>query len=308
MQPGRFDYEGATVRYQITSNAKHPNTRGPQVWALNVHGFFAGGGMYAHESRHLAKALGWRIVNPSLPGFGGSKPLPSDRVTPHEYANVLAAMMDHLGIDQAVLLGHSMGGALALAFAQAYPERTLGIVYRDGAGTTAWRSGRAGLFARILNPISGGLADVVDTVTSAIWEIPTMFAGGYKEVGAREFLPDIRHNLQHIIDMLPVLRMLFGLDLAHAATDAVDVHGIPVLTMWGVWDKITPSSCATEFAHHTRTKMVWVPGGHSWMFAQPWEQASTLVSSQVGQEFVEAAIARLHSDPINLPAAPAAAV
>jgi pimeloyl-ACP methyl ester carboxylesterase len=137
------------------------------------------------------------------------------------------------------------------------------------------------------------LADFVDTVTSAAWELPTMFSGGYKEVGFREFLPDVRHNFQHLLDVVPVLRMLFELDLAHAATSAVDDHQIPVLTMWGVWDKITPGNCGDEFADHSHTKMVWVRGGHSWMFAQPWAQASTLVSEDIGHEFTAAVAQRL---------------
>ena len=292
MVPGRLVLDGRTLRYQVTSNTPHPNTRTAPVWAINIHGFFAGGSMYAHESRHLAKALGWHVVNPSLPGFGGSSPLPAGQVDAAHYTEVLAALMDHLDIEAAVLLGHSMGGALALAFAERYPDRVLGIIYRDGAGTTAWRKGRLGTVARVLNPLSGGFADFVDTVASAAWEIPGMVAGGFTEVGSRAFLGDVRHNVRHLVDMVPVLHMLFAFDLAHAATSAVDDHAIPVLTMWGMWDRITPGECGDEFASHSRTKTVWVPGGHSWMFAQPWAQAATLVTDEIGHEFTDAVTAR----------------
>ena len=47
----------------------------PPIWAVNIHGYFAGGGMYWRESARLAEQLGWRVINPSLPGFGGSDPL-----------------------------------------------------------------------------------------------------------------------------------------------------------------------------------------------------------------------------------------
>ena len=42
---------------------------------MSLHGYFAGGSMYARESELLAARFGWRVVNPSLPGFGGSDPL-----------------------------------------------------------------------------------------------------------------------------------------------------------------------------------------------------------------------------------------
>lgn len=40
----------------------------------------------------------------------------------------LRAILDHLGIDRAVLLGASMGGGIALDFALTYPERTIALI------------------------------------------------------------------------------------------------------------------------------------------------------------------------------------
>ncbi|MCL4442916.1 MAG: alpha/beta hydrolase, partial [Actinobacteria bacterium] len=96
-----------------------------EMWVVNLHGFFAGGGMYWEESRYLAEGLGLRVLAPSLPGFGGSDPLPWAKVNVYEIAGQVRLLMDHLGIENALLMGHSMGGAIAIAFAEMYPDRTL---------------------------------------------------------------------------------------------------------------------------------------------------------------------------------------
>ncbi len=45
-------------------------------------------------------------------------------VTSHDQARALAAVLDHLGLDSATLVGASYGGMVALAFAELFPERT----------------------------------------------------------------------------------------------------------------------------------------------------------------------------------------
>lgn len=65
------------------------------------------------------------VVRIDLPGFGNSD-LPR---TPgmETYADAVCAVLNELGIERAVLAGHSMGGYVALAFARAYPERLAGF-------------------------------------------------------------------------------------------------------------------------------------------------------------------------------------
>ena len=67
-----------------------------------------------------------RLIMPDLRGFGRSP------VTPGVYsmrtlAQDLLALLDRLQIGRAVLVGHSMGGYVSLAFAQAYPNRLAGL-------------------------------------------------------------------------------------------------------------------------------------------------------------------------------------
>ena len=66
------------------------------------------------------------LVLPDLRGFGESAaPAVAYQLT--DLAADLAALLDQLGIARAAVVGHSMGGYVALAFAGLYPGRVLGL-------------------------------------------------------------------------------------------------------------------------------------------------------------------------------------
>src|SRR5512133_1931525 len=67
-----------------------------------------------------------RLILPDLRGFGRS-PVTDDIYTMRLQAEDVVHLMDRLEIEQAVLVGHSMGGYISLAFAQAYPGRLLAL-------------------------------------------------------------------------------------------------------------------------------------------------------------------------------------
>lgn len=60
------------------------------------------------------------------PGHGYSSIGPDSNATPKGQAETLAALMDHLGIAQAIIVGHSFGGAVASSFALFHPGKTAG--------------------------------------------------------------------------------------------------------------------------------------------------------------------------------------
>lgn len=68
-------------------------------------------------------------------GFGLSDPSTDPVLTMERHADDLAAIMDVAGVDRVDLVGHSMGGYVALAFAERYPQRirTLAMVNSKSA-------------------------------------------------------------------------------------------------------------------------------------------------------------------------------
>ena len=51
---------------------------------------------------------------------------------PYSYTDDLAALMDYLKIEKAVIVGHSMGGAPAFYYALNHPERVMALVLAEG--------------------------------------------------------------------------------------------------------------------------------------------------------------------------------
>jgi pimeloyl-ACP methyl ester carboxylesterase len=87
-----------------------------------VHG---AGGTHQHwlyQVRDLPRAATYA---PDLPGHGRSQGPGRDRIT--AYGDWLVAFLDGIGLERAVLTGHSMGGGIALDVALRYPDRVAGL-------------------------------------------------------------------------------------------------------------------------------------------------------------------------------------
>ena len=287
MVPRTLVVDGRRVRYAVSDNedAHGPDGPGsPPVWAVNVHGYFAGGGMYWRESARMAHSLGWRLVNPSLPGFGGSDPLPPDQVSLGGLAEQVRRVLDDAGAGPAVVLGHSMGAAVATEYAYAHRDSTLGLVLRDGVATPAWKS-RRGLLPTLLSPISPDLAVLADMSAAMVLDLPDLFIGRLAST-LRSILPDFGRSLQTMAGTLPVGTVLMGIDLRTELADLA-ASGVPILPEWGCFDRVVGDAAAAELAAASGEHVQWVPGGHSWMLARPQGQADVLTLLPSGRAFVD---------------------
>jgi len=102
---------------------------GPPVILLH------GGGNDWHEWRENLVPLsqGFRVYAPDLPGFGLSDPPPT-LVSPSWFSSFLKDFMEAVGIKEAHIIGHSLGGTLAIALALDFPEKVKRVVLIDSAG------------------------------------------------------------------------------------------------------------------------------------------------------------------------------
>jgi esterase len=91
-------------------------------------------------------AANWGKIWPALHGARpvlvldqrghGRSPKPSSGYGPADYAGDLAGLLDVLGWSRAHVVGHSMGGRVALRFASLYPERTLTLTMEDSGANS----------------------------------------------------------------------------------------------------------------------------------------------------------------------------
>ncbi|MGH3097948.1 MAG: alpha/beta fold hydrolase [Streptosporangiales bacterium] len=99
---------------------------GPTVLAL--HGITANHRCWEPTARLLDDV---QVVAPDLRGRGGSAELPGP-FGMARHAEDAVAVLDALGIDKAVVVGHSMGGFVALVLAHRRPDRVRRLVLVDG--------------------------------------------------------------------------------------------------------------------------------------------------------------------------------
>lgn len=104
------------------------------------------------------------LILPDLRGFGGSSTVDSFHAL-EDYAADIAGLLDHLNIPKAAIVGHSMGGYIALAFARGYPERVsgLGLVATQAAADTSER--REGRYKSAAEVADKGIGSVVEAMT-----------------------------------------------------------------------------------------------------------------------------------------------
>ena len=287
-----LDIDGRNFRYRVTDNddAYGPDGVGtPPIWAINLHGYFAGGSMYARESELLAERFGWRVVNPSLPAFGGSDPLELVDISLEALTDHVEIVRRELGITKCVVIGHSMGGAVAIDFASRFPNDVIAVLYRDGIATPEW-SVRRGLTARVLSPILPDVAPIADLMTAVVMDAPDLLVG-HMLTTLKALLPDLRSNVKTVARSAPVASMLLELNLTERARTVAEA-GIPIYPVWGCFDRVVPNEAAESFTRATGAEVQWVPGGHSWMLARPGGMVDLLSHVPSGQEFMGRIIER----------------
>lgn len=73
----------------------------------------------------------FRVITLDLYGFGQAEAVDGTAVTMTEYADQIKRLTDNLHIQKAVIGGESMGGYIALAFLQKYPDSVSGLILAD---------------------------------------------------------------------------------------------------------------------------------------------------------------------------------
>ena len=115
-----FEHRGRRIAYRIHGD-------GPRVVVL-VHGMLMDGRMFTQLAPALAE-LGHRVVTVDMLGHGMSdQPLDMTAYSMQLFGRDVVALLDHLGIDQAVVGGTSLGANVALETAVAAPDRVRALM------------------------------------------------------------------------------------------------------------------------------------------------------------------------------------
>jgi 3-oxoadipate enol-lactonase len=117
----------ATATLAVDGGSLHYESAGTGPAVILIHGFSLDMRMWDPQFADLAAAF--RVVRYDCRGFGASGPL--DPAVPYTHAGDLVALLDHLSIEQAALVGLSFGGQVALKTALLAPARVRVLVLLD---------------------------------------------------------------------------------------------------------------------------------------------------------------------------------
>ncbi|HYU91130.1 MAG TPA: alpha/beta fold hydrolase [Gemmatimonadales bacterium] len=224
---------------------------------LFLHGL--GASMYAWR-RNLAAvaAAGFRVIAFDNRGFGLSDkpPAPYDNAA---YARLAIALMDSLRLTDAVLVGHSMGGAIAAQVAIEYPPRVRGLVLVGSAGLGA----REPLLFRVARwPVLGAAALALRGrgFTARLLRSTYFDPGKVTEADVDQYYapvaqPEYGRALRGVLQQFRFTALEGRLDRIAA----------PTLVLWGEEDRWVPMGLGRALAAGiTRSAFVSVPrAGHS---------------------------------------------
>jgi len=111
------------------------------------------------------------LIVPDLRGFGESTTV----ATPYsmsDFASDVAGLLDQLGIQKTAVAGHSMGGYVALAFAERYPERMNGLALVSSQVLADPPDRKEARYKTAAEVAEKGISGVVETMTSKFTSDP----------------------------------------------------------------------------------------------------------------------------------------
>ncbi|MGH2709955.1 MAG: alpha/beta fold hydrolase [Actinomycetota bacterium] len=219
-----------------------------------------------------ALAERYRVIVPDLPGHGESTK-PRARYTPGYFTRVIHELFEELGVEDAAIVGNSMGGRVALEVVAQHPHRVNSLILLDPAA--------AGLpfplYARLLGllPTGVGAIPVPWRKRIVVTAIRQMFArperlprAGYL-AAADEFIRIYRRGRARIA-LLSAMRGLIADDPEAFWQRAREID-VPTLIVWGREDRLVPVGLGHRLANTIRdSELVVLPDtGHVPQFEQP---------------------------------------
>ena len=204
----------------------------------------------------------YTVLAPDLPGHGGSAPSGGD-YSLGAFASGLRDLLIALGHERATLVGHSLGGGIAMQYAYQFPElaERLVLVSSGGLGPEV---------SAVLRAAALPGADLFIAATAALGStVGSRIARGLGAIGLRP-TPDVAEVARGYASLMDRNRRTAFLSTLHGvvgtggqrlnASDRLYLaEGVPVLIVWGARDRIIP-------AEHGVTAHAAIPGSRLEVF------------------------------------------
>jgi len=233
------DWRAAQHRLEIDGREVNYCELGEGPTILFVHGLGASWQSWLEQMPEFAESH--RVVAMDLPGFGYSE-MPDGDISIEHYARWCFLLLDQLGIDEAALVGNSMGGFIAAEMAIREPRRVRSLTVVSAA--VFWQDYRraqplVGL-ARLSDAIvARALARSSDSIaTRRRLRVAALGTAGfrYPHLISDELAQEMVRSARRTDGFLPALEALADYPL----DEELPKIGCPTLIVWGAHDTLVP--------------------------------------------------------------------
>ncbi|HEX6104585.1 MAG TPA: alpha/beta fold hydrolase [Gemmatimonadales bacterium] len=224
----RFTLNGVNLAVEVRGD-------GPAV--LFIHGYPLDRTIWAHQ---VASLEGFRRIAPDLRGMGQSD-APDLGYSIATYAGDLAALLDTLGVEQAVLCGLSMGGYIAFEFVRRWRHRVRGLVLMDTRAEADSAEAKRGRDASAAEARDRGSAAIAEAMLPRMLS-PATLTGS----------PETGNRVRALMAATPVAGVVGALGALRDRPDSTELlgtlAGLPTLVVVGEDDALTPPAQARAMA------------------------------------------------------------
>ena len=237
-----------TLLYKNTKISYTDEGKGTVIVLL--HGFLENKTMWKEFVPVLAKK--YRVITIDLLGHGDTECLGYVHAM-EDHADMIYALLISLKIRKSIFIGHSMGGYIALAFAEIYPENVKGLMLLNSTS-------RADSDERKVNRERAIIAVKHDYTTFVRMAIANLFSENNREKMAAEIeevkIEALKTPLQGIIAALEGMKIRKDREvLLHFAP-------YPILMVLGKNDSVLNYVESIDQIENTKAQLVTFPDGH----------------------------------------------
>jgi pimeloyl-ACP methyl ester carboxylesterase len=242
-------YANAQSRYMDLPGGLHVHYRdqglagGPPV--VMVHGFSASLETWEPWVRRIGGA--YRVVTLDLPGHGLTRAPPGYAASIDGYADIVDQVAGRLSLGPYVVVGNSMGGAVAWDDDLRHPDHLRGLVLVDSAGWPQETRGGDGplIFRLMRNPIGRALVRDLDVRPMAKSGLEAAYLDKSLVTPA---LVDRYVELARAPGHREILLTIRNRPRGGATADTFHAIAVPTLVMHGEDDRLVPVADGRRFA------------------------------------------------------------